>query len=82
MSRWSVSLLAAVALAVSGCAGDSDQTVTPPASEPGAEVSAGQSDTAAVQPELAFTADLIGGGQLEGGDLQGRDVVLWFWAPW
>ena len=81
MSRWSVSLLAAVVLTVAGCAGESDQTVSPPASEPGAEVSAGQLD-AALPAELDFTADLIGGGQLDGGDLEGRDVVLWFWAPW
>ena len=35
-----------------------------------------------VAEALDFTAPLVGGGQLDGGDLAGRDVVLWFWAPW
>lgn len=31
-------------------------------------------------PDLAVaTSD---GGQLDFGTLEGRDVVLWFWAPW
>lgn len=29
-----------------------------------------------------FTARVVGGGELEGSSLKGRDVVLWFWAPW
>jgi hypothetical protein len=31
---------------------------------------------------LDFTADTVGGGQLDASSLEGRDVVLWFWAPW
>lgn len=31
---------------------------------------------------LAFTGTLIGGGQISGNDLAGRDVILWYWAPW
>ena len=31
---------------------------------------------------LDFSAKTVAGGQIEGGDLAGRDVVLWFWAPW
>lgn len=32
----------------------------------------------------AFSAELIGGdgGELSSADLEGRDAVLWFWAPW
>jgi hypothetical protein len=28
------------------------------------------------------TVDLVGGGQIDGAELAGRDVALWFWAPW
>ncbi len=31
---------------------------------------------------LDFSVPALGGGQIEGADLAGRDVVLWFWAPW
>ena len=36
----------------------------------------------AVPAALAWSVDRIGGGQIDGGDLAGRDIVLWFWAPW
>lgn len=29
-----------------------------------------------------FTAATVDGAQLEFGSLEGRDTVLWFWAPW
>jgi hypothetical protein len=31
---------------------------------------------------LDFTAATVDGGQLDASSLEGRDVVLWFWAPW
>jgi hypothetical protein len=31
---------------------------------------------------LDFTAATVDGGQLDASSLDGRDVVLWFWAPW
>jgi hypothetical protein len=37
---------------------------------------------ASVPKGLDWTADLIGGGTLEGATLAGGDVALWFWAPW
>ena len=39
--------------------------------------------SAAGQPSgpLSFTAELLGGGQLDGSSLAGRAVLLWFWAP-
>lgn len=52
---------------------------------PGSPPSAASSDTAggtAVPAALDWTVDRLGGGQITGGDLAGRDVVLWFWAPW
>jgi hypothetical protein len=28
------------------------------------------------------TVDAVGGGQITGSELAGKDVALWFWAPW
>jgi hypothetical protein len=39
-------------------------------------------EPAASGPPLDFTAPTVDGGQLDASSLQGRDVVLWFWAPW
>jgi len=30
----------------------------------------------------SFTADRLGGGELSSSSLDGKDTVLWFWAPW
>lgn len=41
---------------------------------------------AAAEPNtnlLDFQAPRLGGGsQVTGAELQGKDVALWFWAPW
>ncbi len=37
---------------------------------------------AAVPAALQLTAPLVGGGEIELGELAGRPVLLWFWAPW
>ena len=48
----------------------------------------GASDTADAGPTRAaeaaesFVVPTVDGGQLAAGDLEGRDVALWFWAPW
>jgi len=31
---------------------------------------------------FGFSAPLVGGGQVEGGEFAGQDLALWFWAPW
>jgi len=31
---------------------------------------------------LDFSLPNVNGGQIEGASLQGRDLALWFWAPW
>jgi ABC-type glycerol-3-phosphate transport system substrate-binding protein len=31
---------------------------------------------------LDFTAPALGGGTLRGADYAGKDVAIWFWAPW
>jgi hypothetical protein len=51
-----------------GCAGGGATAPAPAASAGGAD--------------LDFTVPAVGGGQVEGGELAGRDLALWFWAPW
>jgi hypothetical protein len=88
------SLLAALAsaLLVAACAAG-PPTVEEAAGDPagGPEVAISPPPDAGPVPDaggetsgsdLAFTAPLVGGGQLDAGSLEGRDVVLWFWAPW
>ena len=29
-----------------------------------------------------FVEDTVGGGLIDANDLEGYDVILWFWAPW
>ena len=29
-----------------------------------------------------FVENTIGGGLIDANDLEGNDVILWFWAPW
>ena len=37
----------------------------------------------AAQPVIpSFVVDTTTGGQINIGDLQGQDAMLWFWAPW
>lgn len=93
----SVSLAAGVALALlaSACASGSSGPETPspsgdrvtsaPAISPPATGDAGAGATtppAAVPDVLDFEAALVGGGTLEGAELAGAPVAVWFWAPW
>lgn len=63
-------VLVALALLGAACAG-SDTTPT------AASASAGGGDglTSVVLPT-------VDGAQLDFGDLEGQDAILWFWAPW
>ena len=58
-----------------GATGAAPSATTPSAGETGLE----QDGRVAA---LDWSVAQLGGGQIEGGDLVGRDVVLWFWAPW
>ncbi len=31
---------------------------------------------------LDFTAPKLGGGQIVGSEFAGKDIAIWFWAPW
>jgi hypothetical protein len=68
--RRSLAALALVALATSCSSGDDASPAT-----------SATTTTAAASP-LAFTAPTVGGGELDLADYAGRDVALWFWAPY
>ncbi|ATW52858.1 hypothetical protein CGZ69_26160 [Streptomyces peucetius subsp. caesius ATCC 27952] len=61
---------------------------TPPSPAAGASTpaaptaSASTSPSAEVPEKLQFTAETVDGKPFEGSTLAGKDVVLWFWAPW
>jgi hypothetical protein len=41
-----------------------------------------EKDGEPVPDVLRFSAPRLGGGRVVGADYAGRDVALWFWAPW
>lgn len=45
-----------------------------------------EDSNAASPPQLSdtaeFTAATVGGGEFNAASIQGKDTVLWFWAPW
>jgi hypothetical protein len=65
--------LAVLALAASACS----QVGTSAAGGPPAT-----SGSPGVTELLDFTAPVLGGGTLRGADYAGKDVAIWFWAPW
>lgn len=76
--RAAIGLVLATLLA--GCGSGADQqavefeaTGDPPAAE---------GESAAGAPILDFTAPRLSGGQVKGSEFAGRDLALWFWAPW
>lgn len=84
---------AVVALLAAGCGdGAKERSSTAeragPASPPGAAsspttaVPSPGGEAVAVPELLRFTAAGVDGGQVDGSAFAGRDVALWFWAPW
>ena len=71
-------MLLVLVMLLAACGGPSSEVAAPSAP---ASSSAGAS-AGAVPAALDWSVERLGGGQIEGGDLAGRDVVLWFWAPW
>lgn len=43
---------------------------------------AGRSKAKFGEKLLDFTAPKLGGGQVVGSEFVGKDVAIWFWAPW
>lgn len=94
--RWRVAA-AALVLAVAGCAAPTDDEPVAggtasreePAGEqregaeaPDAPEGPGAGPEAPLGDGLDFVLPALGGGQVVGAELAGRDVALWFWAPW
>jgi hypothetical protein len=81
--------LAALTLFVSACtsasvndlAGSAGRTRTPAGMDRAAS-SSPESNARSVPEVLRFSAPRLGGGRVVGADYAGRDVALWFWAPW
>jgi hypothetical protein len=74
-----------VAVACSSASIDVADTPSATGAEPSAPaVSTTNSiaDPVPVPEVLDFSAPLLGGGAVEGSDYAGKDVAIWFWAPW
>jgi hypothetical protein len=67
-----------VVLVLAACGGDAGDVAQPDAPVGGTDAPAQTAEGGS----LDFTAPTIDGGQLDASSLEGRDVVLWFWAPW
>ncbi len=72
-----------LAAALEACGGSSERAERKGAQEPRAGTSAPAGGEARPVPDaLQFTATALDGSRVAGADYAGRDVVLWFWAPW
>lgn len=72
-------VLALLTVVLAGCAKKDEapsqgvKFESPPAPDPEASLGSGLLD---------FTAPKLGGGKVVGSEYAGKDVALWFWAPW
>lgn len=92
LSTGALGLTLAGGLLLAACSGGSTETTAgAPATTAAASSSTaatGGSDAAPASapgvsvPQLEFTAAAVGGGQVVGSELAGKDLVVWFWAPW
>lgn len=72
---------AAAPLSTSETAPSTEQ-VGAPSTTASVPVTPASSPMVDVPEELAFTAPLVDGGELDLATLAGQPVLLWFWAPW
>ena len=98
MRRWSVLAPVALLFLVScgssgggygggGSAATEPPSATSPPGDPTPSVGAGSEEPRDEPPhevpdELRFTAPRLGGGMIDGAGYAGKDLVIWFWAPW
>ena len=74
VGRAATALLAVLFLAACSSGNGGSVSFPKATGEPAAESNAGL---------FEFEAPRLGGGsQVTGAELQGKDVALWFWAPW
>jgi hypothetical protein len=81
---WVIALVLAV-LAAASCSAPAQRTASPsPPSQGPSEMASPPpaSPLPEVPRELEFTAPQLGGGTIRGASFAGRDLVMWFWAPW
>jgi hypothetical protein len=72
-----VTALVGLLLLASCGGGNKTESFPRPASEDSRPAAADNADL------FEFAAPRLGGGsQVTGAELQGKDVALWFWAPW
>ena len=71
-----------VALFASACAGTPTEEVATSDAEPAAAVTEAAAPSAGGPGLPTLVSDTVGGAQLDTNDLEGQDVVVWFWAPW
>jgi hypothetical protein len=67
----------AALIGVAACSGSDGASSTAPEAASSTDVRV----TAGVPRSLSFSAQILGGGQMDGASLAGRAVMLWFWAP-
>ncbi|MFQ5557524.1 MAG: hypothetical protein ACE5GB_08480 [Acidimicrobiales bacterium] len=74
-------LIAAACGGAGATEGATDATSADPGG-PAAADDAAASGGSAGEGVLDFTGTTVDGTQIDFGDLAGRDLILWFWAPW
>jgi len=73
-----IGLFAAAAVACSS----TDPVAADGTTRPTIPSSRSEAPPAGVPEVLDFTAPSLGGGSVNGSDYVGKDVAIWFWAPW
>ena len=77
LTRITLAAIVSVMALASGC-GDTDADTNAAGS-----ASTGWEELDGVDVEaLAFASDTTAGERFDGAEFVGRDVILWFWAPW
>lgn len=76
--------LAVLALIITSCAASVSSSETESgAANPGNASSAQETEPDAAEgPTAPVLVELSDGSQLDWNSLEGKDVMLWFWAPW
>lgn len=84
------SVLALVAILLAGCGGAASPEGSGGVAErspqgpsaPTGPVAESPTPAGSVPEALMWEEPALGGGRVRGADYAGRDVLLWFWAPW